>query len=110
MLPFAVTKENYEEKVLKSEVPVLVDFWAPWCGYCRRIAPVLGMVSDRLGERLAGAKLNIDELPELGEQYGVDTIPMLTLVRDGKKVGEDLINPPSLDAILDWLRANGVEA
>ena len=108
MLPFAVTKENYEEKVLRSEVPVLVDFWAPWCGYCRRIAPALGMIADAMGPRLAIAKLNVDELPELSEQYGVDTIPMLTLIKDGQVLGENLINPASKDEIMAWLRQNGI--
>ena len=106
MLPFSAAKENFEETVLRSDLPVLLDFWAPWCGYCRRIAPALGLIADEFGDRLRVAKINTDEQPELTERYHVDTLPTLLLVKAGQ-TGEALIAPESRDQITDWLRAQG---
>lgn len=82
----AVTAADFEETVLKASVPVLVDFWAPWCGPCRRIAPELDAVAEQLGETVKIVKLNVDEEPELAGQYGIQSIPALLIFKDGKQV------------------------
>ncbi len=100
-----IQKDSFEKEVLQAEKPVVVDFWAPWCGYCRRLNPVVDRMAEQYGELLVG-KLDIDESPALAEQYGVDTIPTLILFQNGK-ASDPLVNPGSQSAIDQWLRENG---
>jgi thioredoxin len=79
----AVTEQTFEQEVLQSENPVLVDFWAEWCGPCHAIAPVLDQISDERSE-LKVVKLNIDEEPGIAQRYGVMSIPTLILFKDGE--------------------------
>lgn len=101
MTPVTITKENFAELVERAEKPVLVDFWAPWCVYCRRIAPVVDQIAQQYDGQLVVGKVNIDEQPELEERFQVDTIPTLLLFRDGK-AGSPLIAPGSKAQIVDW--------
>lgn len=78
-----ITKENFESEVLQSTKPVLVDFFAPWCGPCRMVGPVLDEIAAER-EDLVIAKINVDEEPELAQRYGVVSIPMLMVVEEGK--------------------------
>ena len=94
MEAIVITKENFEEQVLRAEKPVLVDFWAPWCTYCRRIAPAVDQVAGQYGEQMVVGKVNVDEQPELAERFGVETIPTLLVFRNGQ-AGEPLIAPGS---------------
>ncbi len=77
-------KENFETDVLKSGKPVLVDFWAEWCGPCRTLAPVLDEVATELGEKAAVLKVNVDENGELAQQYGIRGIPTMIFFKDGQ--------------------------
>jgi thioredoxin 1 len=79
----AVTEQNFDEQVLGSEQPVLVDFWAEWCGPCHAIAPVLDQIADERND-LTVVKLNIDEEPAIAQRYGVMSIPTLILFKDGE--------------------------
>lgn len=81
-----VTTNNFENDVLHADKPVLLDFWAPWCPYCRRIAPVFDKVAAQYQDRLTAGKVNYDEEPKLIERLGIDTIPTLILFRNGKAV------------------------
>ncbi|MEA5038943.1 MAG: thioredoxin family protein [Clostridiaceae bacterium] len=88
-----LTNENFESEVLQAEGPVLVEFWAPWCIFCRRLSPVL----DRLAEKedfIPIKKINVDDLPELEDQYDVRVIPTLMVFQKGEP-GERLIAPGS---------------
>ncbi len=79
----AVTEQNFDDEVLASEGPVLVDFWAEWCGPCHAIAPVLDQIAEERSD-LKVVKLNIDEQPAVAQRYGVMSIPTLILFKDGE--------------------------
>ncbi len=85
-MEITLTKTNFEAEVLKSDKPVLVDFWAPWCGPCRMLAPVLAEVAAEKGDKIKVGKVNVDENPELAAQYGISGIPAVLLFKDGKVV------------------------
>lgn len=103
-----IGKANFEKEVLQSELPVLVDFWAPWCGYCRRLSPVIDQLAGDYEDRLVIGKINIDDDPELADKYAVETIPTLMLFKKGAQPVE-IIAPQSRGQVTEWLRENGVE-
>jgi thioredoxin 1 len=80
----AVTEQSFEQEVLQSETPVLVDFWAEWCGPCHAVEPVLQRIVEERNGDLKLVKLNIDEQPALAARYGVQSIPMMILFKEGE--------------------------
>lgn len=82
----AVTDASFEQDVLKSDVPVLVDFWAPWCGPCRMVAPIVDQIAKEYEGMIRVYKLNTDENPNVASQYGIRSIPTLMLFKGGQKV------------------------
>lgn len=102
-----VTNENFEKEVLGAAQPVVVDFWAPWCGYCRRLAPVVDRLEKQWEGRALVGKLDVDEAPALAERYNVETIPTLLLFQNGR-ASEQLVNPGSMAQIEAWLQSHGV--
>ncbi|MGA8115123.1 MAG: thioredoxin [Actinocatenispora sp.] len=82
----SVTDASFDADVLKSDKPVLVDFWAEWCGPCKKVTPVLDELSTQFGDKVEIVKLNIDENPKVTRDYGVMSIPTLTMFKNGEPV------------------------
>ena len=82
-----IKKNNFQNEVLNSEMPVLLDFWAPWCGPCRMVSPIVDEIATERGDIKVG-KVNVDEQPELAAQFGVMSIPTLVVMKNGKIVNQ----------------------
>ncbi len=98
---------DFQKEILESRRPVLIEFWAPWCGYCRRLAPALDRLEKEIGDVVRIVQINVDKEPELTRQYAVNVIPSMILFRNGKG-SEQLVNPPSQASITAWLKEQGV--
>jgi thioredoxin 1 len=81
-----VTDANFKQEVLESELPVLVDFWAPWCGPCRMVAPVVDEIAQQYDGQVKVVKVNTDESPSVASQYGIRSIPTLMVFKGGQRV------------------------
>ena len=97
-----VSDQSFETDVIKSSEPVLVDFWAEWCGPCRMVAPVLEEVSGEMGEKLKIVKLNVDENPATASKYGIMSIPTLLLFKDGQLAARQVGAAPKAK-LVQWI-------
>ncbi|EJF91114.1 thioredoxin [Bartonella tamiae] len=100
-----VDKNNFESDVLHSDEPVVVDFWAEWCGPCKMIAPSLDEISSELAGKVKIAKVNIDENPELATQFGVRSIPTLLLFKNGE-VASNMVGAVPKSRLSDWIKSS----
>ena len=98
-----ITTNSFENDVLHADKPVLVDFWAQWCPYCRRIAPAFDKVGEQYADTLISGKINYDEEPQLIQRFGIDTIPTLMLFKDGEALGS-IVAPASKAAIETFIQ------
>ena len=96
------TEENFKSEVIESSQPVLVDFWAEWCGPCKMIAPAIEELAADFDGKAKVVKVNVDEQPKLAQEYGVRSIPTLLFFRDGK-VAEQLVGAAQQDALAEKL-------
>ena len=101
----AVSDTSFETDVLKASGPVLVDFWAEWCGPCKMIAPALESLAAKLGDKITIAKVNIDENPQTPGRYGVRGIPTLMLFKDGQVAATKIGAMPE-SALHQWVQQN----
>ena len=99
-----VTDASFQSDVLDSDKPVLVDFWADWCGPCKMIAPALEELSDELGEQLTIAKVDIMENPEVAGRMGVQSIPLMVLFKNGEPVAQKLGAAPK-SQLKSWIES-----
>ena len=102
MAEITITAQNFESEVLRSELPVLLDFWATWCPPCRALSPIVAEVAEELEGKIKVGKINIDEEPVLGAQFRIASIPTLMVFKDGKITNQSvgLVSKPQ---ILDLL-------
>ena len=101
MSAFNINENNFQDLVLQSDKPVLLDFWAPWCAPCRMVVPIIEQIADEREDILVG-KVNVDEEPGLANRFGVMSIPTLVVIQDGVEVNRSLGAKPKA-AILDLL-------
>jgi thioredoxin 1 len=86
MTELQITKDNFEQEVLKSDKPVLIDFWAPWCGPCRMLSPTIAEIAEEYKDKVKVGKVNVDEESELAAMFRVSSIPLLVVMKNGKVV------------------------
>ncbi len=109
MSTVVVTDESFEQDVLKSDKPVLVDFWAEWCGPCKQIAPALEQIAEELHNQVTIAKVNIEDSPTTPSRYGVRGIPTMMLFKGGQMASMKVGAMPK-QKILEWLSETGVKS
>jgi thioredoxin 1 len=107
MATVTVTDDTFERDVLQSETPVLVDFWAEWCGPCKQVAPALDQISEELSGKVTIAKVNIEDSPTTPSRYGVRGIPTMMLFKGGRMASMKVGAMPKAK-ILEWLSETGV--
>ncbi len=105
MSVISVTDKNFEEEILKSSIPVLVDFWAEWCGPCKMIGPIVEAIASELDGKLKVAKVNVDEAQELAAKYSVMSIPTLIIFKQGE-AADQIVGAVSKDKLLEKINAN----
>ncbi len=94
-----VTDENFEQEVLKAELPTLVDFWAPWCGPCHMVSPILEEIAEDYAGQFKLAKLNVDNAPDTAARYGIRAIPSMLLFKDGEIAAQTIGAQPKQELL-----------
>ena len=105
MTTFSTNDDNFDQDIAESKVPVLVDFWAEWCGPCKQIGPILEEIAIEYASKIKVLKINIDENPQTPQKYGVRGIPTLMFFKEGKLVESKVGSLPKT-ALEGWIKAN----
>ena len=103
MSVITITSKNFEQDVYKSDVPVLLDFWASWCGPCKMVSPIVDEVASEVGQRAKVGKINVDEEQELAQAFNIMSIPTLVVINNGKLV-KQAVGVKNKQEILDMLK------
>jgi thioredoxin 2 len=101
--PMSVTESTFHDEVLYETIPTVVDFWAPWCGPCRMVSPILDDIAGKYPGKIKVVKVNSDENPVLSHQFGIQGIPTIILFRDGKEINR-LVGAAPRESIMQFLR------
>lgn len=94
-----LNKDNFEKEVMEANVPVLIDFWASWCGPCRMMSPLIDQIAEEMGDKLKVCKVNVDENHELAEKYEIMTIPAFIVIKNGAESGRTIGVQPKEDIL-----------
>ena len=105
MSTYTITDSNFDEEIKNSQIPILVDFWAEWCGPCKQIGPILEDIGEAKKDKLKILKLNVDENPQTPQKFGIRGIPTLMLFKDGKLVDTKVGSLPK-NMLESWLYTN----
>ena len=109
-----LTAENFNEEVLESDLPVLVDFWAPWCGPCKMIAPIVEQVSEEYAGKVSFYNVDVDQCPNIAQEFGIVSIPYLAIIKNGKLIKsgtmDEVKGDESLESVFLELEEEKTEA
>ena len=105
MSVIAISEKSFEEEVVNSNIPVLIDFWAEWCGPCKEISPILEEISDEMKDKIKIVKINIDENPNLPSQYNVQSIPTLIILKKGELIATK-VGSSVKSELLSWINTS----